>query len=100
LRVIDWLGSLGHDDVHVVARGWGAIPATFAAVLHRAVTQVTLKHALSSYAAIMETEAYQWPLPLLVPGALKAFDLPDCYGELGAKKLRQVEPVDAAGVPA
>jgi len=100
LRVIDWLGSLGHDDVHVVARGWGAIPATFAAVLHRAVTQVTLKHALSSYAAIMETEAYQWPLPLLVPGALKAFDLPDCYRELGAKKLRQVEPVDAAGVPA
>ena len=38
LRVLDWLGSIGHDDVHLVARGWGAIPATFAAVLHRAVT--------------------------------------------------------------
>jgi dienelactone hydrolase len=100
LRVIDWLGSIGHDDVHVVARGWGAIPATFAAVLHRAVTQVTLKHALGSYTTIMETEAYQWPLPMFVPGALKTFDLPDCYGELAAKKLRQIEPAGAAGVPA
>ena len=33
LRVLDWLGAVGHKEVHLVAKGWGAIPATFAAVL-------------------------------------------------------------------
>ena len=100
LRVIDWLKANGHDDVHVIARGWAAIPATFAAVLHDAVTQVTLKHALTSYGAIIETEEYNWPLAAIVPGVLKSFDLPDCYRALESKKLKQIEPVGAGGVPA
>ena len=33
LRVLDLLASLGHREVHLAAKGWGAIPATFAAVL-------------------------------------------------------------------
>jgi hypothetical protein len=100
LRVIDWLKDNGHDDVHVIARGWGAFPATFAAVLHDAVTQVTLKHALASYAVVAETESYNFPLPVLIPSVLKAFDLPDCYRALEGKKLRQIAPVNAAGIPA
>jgi hypothetical protein len=100
LRVIDWLGAYGHEEIHVVARGWGAIPATFAAVLHDRVKQVTLKHALSSYNAIAETADYDWPLSLLVPGILKHFDLPDCYRELARKQLQQIEPVGPAGVRA
>ncbi len=100
LRLVDWLGAVGHDDVHVIARGWGAFPAVFAAVLHRGITQVTLKHALTTYAEVAETEAYAWPLPVLLPGVLRHFDLPDCYRELAAKKLRQVDPAGAAGVPA
>jgi hypothetical protein len=99
LRVIDWLKDNGHEEVHLVARGWSAIPATFAAVLHENVRQVTLKHALTSYATVVETEDYNWPLPALVPGVLKSFDLPDCYRALEAKKLRQIEPVGAGGVP-
>jgi dienelactone hydrolase len=92
LRVIDWLRSCGHEDVHIVAKGWGAIPATFAAVLERAVTQVTLKNALTSYSDITESEDYAWPLSSFVPGVLHRFDLPDCYRELQRKKLRQIEP--------
>ena len=100
LRVLDWLAHHGHTEVHVVARGWGAIPAAFAAVLHDAVVQVTLKQALTSYAEVAETAEYRWPLALLVPDVLRSFDLPDCYRELASKKLRQIEPVGAAGVPA
>lgn len=100
LRVLDWMAGYGHEEVHLVARGWGAIPGTFAAVLHERVTQVTLKHALASYAEVAETELYQWPLSAIIPGVLQAFDLPDCYRELQRKKLRQIEPVSAAGVPA
>ena len=83
----------------VIARGWAALPATFAAVLHDAVTQVTLKHALTSYGAIIETEEYNWPLAAIVPDMLKSFDLPDCYRALESKKLKQIEPVGAGGVP-
>jgi hypothetical protein len=97
LRIIAWLKSYGHEEIHLVAKGWGAIPATFAALLSKAVTEITLKHALTSYADIAESEEYNWPLSALLPGVLKSFDLPDCYRALAAKKLRQVEPWNAGG---
>ncbi len=89
LRVLDWLKAQGHLEVHLLAKGWGTIPATFAAVLSEGVAQVTLKGALTAFADIAEAEEYDWPLSVFVPGVLAAFDLPDCYRELG-KKLRQL----------
>jgi dienelactone hydrolase len=91
LRVLDWLKSHGHAEIHLAALGWGTLPATFAAVLSDLVTQVTLKGAPPSYSAIAETEHYHWPLSTFVPGVLEKFDLPDCYRLLEAKKLKQVE---------
>lgn len=95
LTVLDWIKSLGYADIHVAARGWGAIPATFAAVLSPAVTRVTLKHALTSYAEVAETDRYHWPLSAFVPGILSQCDLPDCYAALEAKQLKQIEPESA-----
>lgn len=92
LSVLDWLQSIGHEQVHLAGKGWGALPATFAALLSEAVRQVTLKNALTSYAEIAESEQYQWPLSALVPNVLAHFDLPDCYRALAAKHLRQIEP--------
>jgi hypothetical protein len=92
LTVLDWLKDVGYAEIHLVARGWGAIPGTFAAVLSPQVTQVTLKHSLTSYAEIAETEDYAWPLSAFVPGILKQCDLPDCYRVLEQKRLRQIEP--------
>lgn len=91
LRVLDWLASLGHTDIHLVGRDWGAIAATFAAVLSKNVQQVTLKNALTSYAEIAESEHYTWPLSAFLPNVLAHFDLPDCYAVLSSKKLRHVE---------
>jgi dienelactone hydrolase len=96
LRVLDWLKANGHEEVHVAGKGWGAIPATFAALLGEGVKQVTLKNALTSYGDIAESEDYHWPLALLVPGVLEKFDLPDCYRALAGKRLRQIEPWGAA----
>lgn len=95
LRVLDWLNSIGHTDVHLVGRGWGALSATFAAVMSDHVKQVTLKNALTSYADIAETEHYAWPLSTLLPNVLAHFDLPDCYTDLKAKNLEQIDPWDA-----
>ena len=97
LRVLDWLKAQGHAEVHLVGRGWGAIPATFAAVLSDAVVQVTLKNALTSYHDVATSETYTWPLSSFVPKVLASFDLPDCYRALEAKKLKQVEPWGASG---
>ena len=92
LRVLDWLQSLGHDQIHLIGRGRGAFSATFAAILSPAVRQVTLKNALSSYGAVAKSEHYHWPLAMLPPNVLAHFDLPDCYRELESKQLHQIDP--------
>lgn len=92
LRVLDWLGSVGYDQVHLVGKGRGAMAATFAGILSDRVTQVTLKNAPASYAEMAESKYYNWPLSALVPGVLALFDLPDCYRALDSKRLRQIEP--------
>jgi dienelactone hydrolase len=97
LRVINWIKSYGHQEIHLVAKGWGTIPSTFAAMFSDNVTQVTLKNALTSYSEIAENEEYNWPLQCLLPGVLRSFDLPDCYRSLRTKKLRQIEPWNAKG---
>ncbi|HZB25177.1 MAG TPA: acetylxylan esterase [Vicinamibacterales bacterium] len=92
LRVLDWLNAAGHTRVHLAARGQGALPAAFAALLSAAVTKVTLKNALSSYAEVAEATDYRWPLSALPAGVLGSFDLPDCYRELRKKNLVLLEP--------
>ena len=90
LRVLDWIASFGHRGVHLVAKGWGTVPSTFAALLHEGVKRVTLKDALESFQEIAESETYSWPLSAFVPDVLLHFDLPDCHEVLKAKKLRFV----------
>jgi dienelactone hydrolase len=92
LRVLDWLGGIGYDEVHLVGKGWGALPAAFAGVLSDRAAQVTLKNAPTSYQELAESKEYAWPLSTLVPNVLSAFDLPDCYRALETKRLRQIEP--------
>lgn len=92
LRVLDWLNAWGHGHIHLAARGQGALPAAFAALLSSHVVQVTLKQALRSYSEVAEARDYDWPMSALPPGILGSFDLPDCYRELEKKKLRLLEP--------
>jgi len=93
LGVLEWLAANGYEEVHLAAKGWGAIPATFAAVVSERVQQVTLKSALTGYSAIAETEDYKWPLSSFLYGVLASFDLPDCYAWLKQhKELRQIAP--------
>jgi dienelactone hydrolase len=95
LRVLDWLAACGHTNIHLVGKGWGALPATFAAVLSDQIKQVTLKNALTSYSEVAESEQYAWPLSTLLPRVLGSFDLPECYRTLRRKDLRMIEPWDA-----
>ena len=73
LRVLDWLADIGHKEVHLVAKGWGAIPATFAAILSDVVKRVTLKNALKSYTDVAQSETYSWPLSLFCAERAEGF---------------------------
>ncbi len=92
LQVIEWLTANGHQEVHLVGRGWGALPATFAGLLHPAVLQVTLKNSLSSYLEVAQTEDYRWPYAVMLPNVLARFDLPEVYRALELKQLKNEEP--------
>ncbi len=96
LRVLDWLKAQGHTEIHLSAKGWGALPAAFAGLLGDGIVQVTLKNALTSYSDVAESEDYRWPLSALVPDVLRKFDLPDCYRALERKGLRLIEPREAS----
>jgi len=90
LRVFDWLKACGHTEIHLAAKGWGTLPATFAALLSPLVAQVTLKDAPASYSEIAQTEIYTWPLSAFVPNVLATFDLPECYSALKGRGLRSI----------
>ncbi len=96
LRVIHWLLSTGHEEVHLAARGWGALPAAFAALLSPQVRQVTLKNALTSYADLIADEDQKWPYAALLPHVLEHFDMPSVYSALAIKGLKNIEPWGAA----
>ena len=96
LRVVQMLAAAGHEEIHLVGNGWGALPAAFAGLLSPAVKQVTLKHALTSFHEIAIHEDQQWPYATMLQDVLAKFDLPECYAQLAAKNLRQIEPWGAA----
>lgn len=96
LRVIDWLRAAGHREVRLVAKGWGALPGAFAALLCDHVTEVTLLEGLTSYCEVAESEDYDWPLSAFVPAVFASFDLPDIYREL-AKRKKKAEWVGMRG---
>jgi dienelactone hydrolase len=87
LSVISWIVSHGHREIHLVGNGWGALPATFAALNHDAVNKVTLRNALSSYECIVDDPDYRWPDAMMIPGILRWMDLPDLYAALEPKNL-------------
>lgn len=95
LRTLDFMGAYGYDEVHLAARGWGAIPAALAALLDRRVKQVTLRHAPISWSEMAETQMQVWPLAVMLPGALESFDLPDVYRALSKRGLKLVQPMSA-----
>jgi dienelactone hydrolase len=97
LSVIAWLGSIGHDDIYLIGKGWGSIPATFASLLSSYVSRVSLKNPLTSFDDIAKADKYHWPLSCFPPGVLQHFDLPDCYHYLQDKDLELIDPWNEMG---
>jgi hypothetical protein len=85
----------GHTNIHLIAKGYGAIPAAFASLYGDNPTRVTLRNTLTSYGDLAAADVYKWPLSSLVPSVLKHYDLPDVYRVL--KKNRHLSMIDPLG---
>ncbi len=92
LSVLKLLRETGHKTVHVIARGWGTLPASIAAALCSEVQKITLKNALTSWLEVANEDHYELPYALTPFGVLKHFDLPEVYSALKDKALTQSEP--------
>lgn len=76
LRTLQWLQSYGYDEIQLVASGWGALVATFAALLSETVKSAELRDRIPSFESLAVDADYQMPLAYLPPGVLSRFDLP------------------------
>lgn len=79
LRVLDFLGKYGWNEVHLASKGWGTVPAGLAALLDHRVTAISLQDKLESWHSVATEEFYEWPLSHMLFGVLKNWDLPDVW---------------------
>ncbi len=99
LCVLDWMEEFRFDRIHLVGNGFGAVPATLAALIDSRIERITLIHAPVSYEEVVRTRLCRWPLSSMLPGVLKHFDLPDIYAELEAKQMEMIDPWDGMMQP-
>lgn len=85
LRVLDFLAKYGWNNVHIAGKGFGALPAGFAALLDDRVTKVSLKDKLESWHSIATEEHYDWPLSQQIFGVLRTWDLPEVWKAIEGK---------------
>ncbi|MBP7141564.1 MAG: acetylxylan esterase [Opitutaceae bacterium] len=80
------------EQVRLIARDNGAVPALFAALLEPRFTHVTLEGGPESYLALCEAATHRGLLNILVPGVLLDFDLPDIRSALGKRLDPSIKP--------
>ena len=86
LRAIEFVTANGVKELHLVARGQGAVPGTVAALLSEKVQSLTLLDAPESYEKMIEKRVTYWPQSSMIPGVLSFTDLPEIYEAVKAEK--------------
>lgn len=83
------------DEVTILARGTLTPEAMHAAVFNQNISNVILIEPLISYESIVMNKNYnpEWAHSL-VPGALKAYDLPDLAAAIAPRRLLFINPVN------
>ncbi|QDV26310.1 alpha/beta hydrolase family protein [Aureliella helgolandensis] len=85
LRTLQWMEVYGYEEVELVGQGWGALIATFVAVLSEQVQGLRIHDRPPAFTKIAMEEHYEMPLAYLLPGVLESFDLSDCDHALRSK---------------
>lgn len=83
----------------LIGKGWSGLPAVFAVALDPAISAVAVEDSPVSYSAIARADTYVQPATLLVPGALRSFDITDVLTALAPRPLLIVNPQTPQAAP-
>ncbi len=100
LRGVDLLGrrpEVEPERIYAVGRGAGAIPALFAAALDERIGRVAIEDGLATYRSVVEHRIHRGIFENVIPGILKAFDLPDVVASLAPRPALVVNPRNPLG---
>ncbi len=99
-RGVDLLSTqagVDREKIYGVGHGGAAVPMLHAAVLDPRLKQVALDGVLTSYEAVTASKIHRGVFESVVPGALKAYDLPELVATLAPRPVWITSAVDPLG---
>jgi dienelactone hydrolase len=80
--------------VYIFGEGYGALLGLLAAAVEPAIAGLIEYRALTSWSSLVWNREYAWPVNMILPGALRHFDLDDLRASLAPRPLVTLEPQD------
>ncbi|MFN0084635.1 MAG: acetylxylan esterase [Blastocatellia bacterium] len=99
-RAIDLLAARAEVDgarIYGFGKEAGAVPLLYAAVFDDRIKKIALEEMLVSYQTVINSRIHRHVFEHVVPGALKAYDLPALVAALAPRPTWVVNAVDALG---
>ena len=90
LSAVKFMKARGVENISILGRGNGAIPAAIAGLLCKDICAVTLNDAPASFISMIENRFTWWPESVLIPGILRIAELQDIYDEIAREKKFKV----------
>jgi pimeloyl-ACP methyl ester carboxylesterase len=91
--------DLSQPEIAILGTGAGALLAVYAAVLEPRFRTVVSIGALLSYRSLIDDPLQRHPTSILLPGVLRAYDLPDVYAAIAGRRLLVINPQDPKRIP-
>jgi len=99
-RGVDLLTGRAEVDrarIHGFGKDGGAVPLLYAAAMDDRISRVALEGMLVSYQTIIQQRIHRQVFEHVIPGVLRAFDLPDLVSSLVPRQVWVVNSVNALG---
>ena len=99
-RGVDLLAARADVDrtrIHGFGKEGGTTPLLYAAAMDQRISKVALEGMLVSYRTIIDQRIHRQVFELVVPGVLRAYDLPDLVSTLAPRPVWIVNSVNALG---
>jgi cephalosporin-C deacetylase-like acetyl esterase len=103
IQAMNWLCArkeVAAGKIEAYGKGPQTVVLLHAALLDTRIGAVTLEDGLVSYRMIADTPLHRNASEVLVPGALRKYDLTDLVTALAPRKVTVLSPRDATGAPA
>lgn len=102
IRAVNWLSSLPDVDpasITLYGNGPLGVVALHAAAVDRRILRVVIENTLASYRMALDAPLHRDLAGIVVPGALRHYDLPDLVRAIAPRTVAIWNAVDAMGKP-